>query len=419
MRSALFRAAAALLPDGRETLLLRTLTSTGASATRAWSELESGADDIRDRMEADPGGLERLAPYLFRRLEAEGCAVDPRTARYLGTAYEHGRRRQQHYEETAHTVLTALRQAGVEPLVLQGAALGPWLYEETCLRPGADLKLLLSEVDLAKGRRALEVAGLRQVAGRGRPSWAVCLAGPGGLPVRLRSRLFRQRTLRAREGDVRDRSQPVEIAGVQARTASGEDHLVHVLGHAAFHRSRRSLLWACDATLLVRRVPELDWSYVEDAAAHARTIISAYVMLRYLRDRLQVPVPSRALSYLYARAWDTGPLGRDLTLYAARSAAGGVSSFLRTQEGWSDRLALLRLTAFPSAPYLRQAAGFSKTWPPMAARVVRPVRRSLVRRRARRAQHGRPSEARPNLVFGDFHETQRDNVRASTASLVS
>lgn len=64
------------------------------------------------------------------------------------------------FQTHENSVLAALHAAGIDALVLKGAALSRWLYAEPRLRPRSDLDLLLrSETDFGRCRDALAALG--------------------------------------------------------------------------------------------------------------------------------------------------------------------------------------------------------------------------------------------------------------------
>jgi hypothetical protein len=74
----------------------------------------------------------------------------------------HSAARANRLKETLGSVVLALREAGVEVVLLKGAVLAFFHYPDPALRPMGDLDVLLKDpADLARATRALEAAGWR------------------------------------------------------------------------------------------------------------------------------------------------------------------------------------------------------------------------------------------------------------------
>lgn len=344
------------LPGREESWLLRAVLHRGGSAADAWRRFSSSVDDLPALFRTDTGGRKRLSPLLLDSIRANRLPADPGLLTILRTAWLREELRAEAYHGIADEVYDALSGAGVPFLVLKGAALAWTAYPEPCLRHAHDIDLLLPAA------RVPEAASL--LAGRG---WTGEQPAPGGqgtvlhhqsgLPVRLLHRSYRAAFYRSSFAALHERSRTVPLGGSPSvAVPSPADQLAHALGHASYCPGRSTLVWAADAWMIVHRTPDLDWDAFVEAVGDARLDLPMAVVMRYLVDVLELPLPAGVMAELERRASGVGPLGRDVALYGARQTRGAHAALTsRLRPGWSDRLTLLRWQLFPSRAYLAWA----------------------------------------------------------------
>ena len=91
-----------------------------------------------------------------------------------------------------------------------------------------------------------------------------------------------------------------------------------------------------------------------DCAVRSHLALPLSVMLGYLAEELQAPIPTIFLSRLQAAATQADTLEREAALSGARSGArGGFKNLLRRTSDWRMRAFVLRWMLFPSPEYLR------------------------------------------------------------------
>lgn len=395
MNPTLRTALASLLPSARQTLLLRTCLLAGDPARAAWRRFSAAARDPASLFRIDRGRLNRLAPLLLRALRREELSADADLLTVLRTARLREELRAEAYRDILRSVLRALRERDVPVLLLKGAALGETVYPDPVLRHSHDIDLLVRPRDRAAAAGALAGIGFER---KGDPYAAddeEVHVHRSGLPVRLHARLFRPRPHDVdREGLWRRRGR-LSAGGERAYGLSPADALLHALGHASYCPGRDTLLWVCDASLILRSTSEPDWERLVEAAASARLAIPVHLMLEYLAEELDAPVPSGVLGDLRARARTAERFERDLALSAAReSRRSGLGKMLAAATGPLEKLRLAWWILFPSPAYVRWAHGVELRRRVWLTYLLRPI--SVAARRLRRglARLGRTGTGR-------------------------
>lgn len=255
-------------------------------------------------------------------------------------------------------VVQALSRAGIEPIVLKGAALAATVYPHVALRPMSDLDLLIPFADLSAAQTCLT---------------ALYFAPLSPPPFANDSGLFWNQQLLQRtawqpvsvelhwalldipyytrywpEAELRQRSQSIMLEGVKALALAVEDQLLHLCAHNFYHHRGRLARVGPDVGYLLRHY-RLDWDVFLARATHGhlglavkRTLLSAF-------DQWYVPIDPGiriAIEKLPAHPyeiWFQRSQGYEL-LKVARTAL--------TLPGAKLRLRYLCKQLFPDRPYL-------------------------------------------------------------------
>lgn len=274
--------------------------------------------------------------------------------------------------------LDVLAAAGIQAMLLKGAALCPVLYGDWSLRPLGDLDLLVREEAAVLALRTLLAAGYRLVLGhdelvegrRGPDLEAltayhaqVTLLSPSHVVLDLHWHLFDRPAYRhgLPMGPFWDRALPLEVEGRVAWRLNDADQLLHLAAHPFIHHPEWRGLegrWRQDVAAWLRRDPGLD---------------GGALVLRARDCGLLEPL-RRAL--LDLPAWCDPPPGLQEALAAARAGAVETAAWawlsaprpglgqkavdqLRHLPSWRLRLRYLARKFMPSPAYLRRRYG----WP--------------------------------------------------------
>lgn len=275
------------------------------------------------------------------------------------------------------SVLAALHVAGIDALVLKGAALSRWLYAEPRLRPRSDLDVLLrSEADFGRCRDALAVLGY---ADRDlpvlSPSYERALRKPigsGEHSVDVHWRLSNHPAF----------AQCFEFDRLWRTRQSLHDlpygfglAPLHAMIHACLHRASNltaaagdKLIWLYDIALLASRFDAADWQALVDQATTAQVAEPCRHSFVAVAAHFGTTIPDKVMQTLsIASAREAFRMDRAHRL--------GYRSWwaLRTRP-WPERPLWLWRRAFPNWHYMQVRFGLVHRWELPWAWVTRIVR---------------------------------------------
>ena len=123
-------------PTRNQELLLRAALLDGELALEAWNEWRRNVNiDVIDY------GSHRMVPQLYRNLQRLGVK-DPLMERLKGV-YRYYLYKNEILMHRIADLLAAFEDAGIQTMVLKGAALIPLYYKESGLRPMLDADVLV------------------------------------------------------------------------------------------------------------------------------------------------------------------------------------------------------------------------------------------------------------------------------------
>lgn len=162
------------MPKPHQELLLKAVFARGDDAVRCRKAWRAANDP-----EATERTSRRLFPVAYRSLRDAGLSDDALGP--LRDAYEKSRTEMQGKLGSARPVLEALVTAGIEPLVLKGAALTRFYGGDAALRPMRDVDVLVLPGQVERAIATLTTLGyepagigascLARYALRSSPSW--------------------------------------------------------------------------------------------------------------------------------------------------------------------------------------------------------------------------------------------------------
>lgn len=365
----------ALVPDEVRTLLLRAALLEGAAGERAWKSLTERSVDLAQVFRDDVVGVKRLGPLLYASSRDGGVERPPAYDAVLRTAYVREQMRASEYAKILGSLLRALNGAGREYVLLTGAALGYTVYPEPTLRHAHDIDLLIRPGAQDDILRAAEPAGF----GSPRPAvlsvgTLVGLVHDSLLPALLHEHFFRVPGFGPDPAAIWSQADTVEILGVPARVLAPHHSLLRIFTRASLCPRRAGAQWVTDAWH-VARAGDMDWEAFTDAATSGQLAGPALVFLDYLARELEMDVPPGVVARLGAAAPSTSAFARDLLLFGARHHIPGTGALHELDITPSAARSLKRTVLFPSADYLRFAAGEGRG--PIPLLWLRRVLRSL------------------------------------------
>lgn len=193
----------------------------------------------------------------------------------------------------------ALRQAGIEPILLKGHALAALVYDDPLVRPSSDVDLLVRRSEIDAACTALERLGGQlpspeTTTVQRETSYDLPLMFPsaGGKASLLELHWdLAPRGLFALDLDAwRARAVEFTLEGQVVSRLSHEDMLLHLALHMRKHRYV-GLRWLCDVAELLRRfAASLDWAYVRRTAQAAGLSVLLYTSLQLAEQLFEAPV---------------------------------------------------------------------------------------------------------------------------------
>ena len=295
------------------------------------------------------------------------------------------------------TVLKAMRQADLPVIVLKGWALIPTVYGgDYGQRPCADIDLLVLPRDAVQADGILRDLGYTGCI----EFWPGYMRRYGmtrsyvqthntssfghvfgvDLHVGLLSRPFFDH--RVPVGGLFQRSEPLQVAGVEACSLAAEDDLVYSCGHLALHHGYDEALSRCYemASVILRAGPAFDWNSVAERATAWRMTLPVQRVLARLEalwpDLIPVQAPEAiaslqaTLTERYMHDWAS-----------AKKAAGAQLLDGLSLPGLGNRVRYFLETAFPGPSFMRHHYGTAPggLWPLLYLRRAAATSRHLLR----------------------------------------
>ncbi len=379
-----------LLPDARDTELLRAALAPGSEGRDSWVRWREGVRDVKSALAEGRPVLTHLLPLLHANTRRNGAEVDKEFRLAMAAATLQEERRVESVFEILADALEILKAAGVDATVLKGTALAASVYPAKALRHCHDIDLLVSSDRLAHAEEVLIQSGRYRSLEKDPSGSDRRVVHASGLPLELHSRLLRFSSDKQAEETVLVRRQTLRSGGQELPILSKGDALWHVWGHAASGGNRGTLQWVADAWHLIGRFTPADWEAFRASVCEMGQALSAYVCLRYLFRTLGAKVPDSELRFLQGAAQHVGRRARDRAL--AGALHGGRTSLhdLRAAtRSVRSRLSFIRWRVLPLRDYLatiypeRSRLG---AWALYLKRILnyafRPIRHAARRRRS-------------------------------------
>jgi hypothetical protein len=247
-------------------------------------------------------GERRLLPLIDHNLRAEAEGVGIGDA--AGTALvEMWCETQLLFHETG-ALLGALHHAGIDTLLLKGAALAVLDYPDPMLRPMSDVDVLVRESDATRALAVMRSAHWTSAAAPVdlvmRFQHATVLTNERGGSVDLHWRmLWKGRQPLDGDDEFWTRSLPMNFADMATRALSAEDRLLHVCVHGLEWNPMLPIRWVADAAMIIRRHGAvLDWDLLVARAGSRRLSLPTADALTYLRDHHQLQIPDVTIDRL-------------------------------------------------------------------------------------------------------------------------
>jgi hypothetical protein len=247
-------------------------------------------------------GTKRLLPLVYRRLSHLEFE-DADTGRLKGL-YRHTWYRNQVRFHWAAGAAEVLREAGVEVMLLKGAALSTVHYRDGGLRPMDDVDVLVRTERAPAALEALARAGwLPQTALPQNAFLAVRhaeeLVGAEGARIDLHWNALWQP---GRDDALWEAAVDTRIIGTPVKAPCATDELLLACVHGAAWNPVPPVRWAADAlAVLAAANGSLDWARLAGLARARRVTVEVAAALDYLRRRFAAGIPASVVGELRAR----------------------------------------------------------------------------------------------------------------------
>jgi len=289
-------------PNQEQELLLRAALLHGNEALEAWESWSAGIDI--DRIDQ---ASTRLLPLLYKNLRAHGV-TDPMMGMMKGV-YRLAWAKNQVLFRSMAPILVAFHEAGLETLVLKGAALIVQYYREYGLRPTSDFDVLVRTAQAPTAIQLLEKLGLRPVVSMVdvSPSNSAIFSvlhghsfvGSEGQSLDLHWHVLHDCAYPGADDDFWAGAVPIVIRDVPTLALNPADSLLHLFKHGSLWSSVAPIRWVADAMMILNdSEAQVDWERLLAQARDRQLVVTVREALSYLRRLLDAPMPPDMLHSL-------------------------------------------------------------------------------------------------------------------------
>ncbi len=289
------RSSHAWLPSETDELLIRAAVDESPAGVDAWRRWRASTALEDTRHEAA-----LLLPPVYRNL-ARLRADDPEMPRLKGI-YRHAWSRNQLIFQTGARAIRVLHGAGIDSLVLKGAALTFLAYRDRGARQMTDFDILVPRERVMDAIAALGAAEIHphetfpDPARRVPVHHSTAFVDDRGQEIDLHwYALFQS----SPDHDLWAAAVPIEIEGVTTKTLCPSDQLLQVCAHGAEWTPGGSLRWVVDSLVLLRAEGDsIDWERLGGQAVQRQITTTILDALTYLREAFDAEVPEDLIGRL-------------------------------------------------------------------------------------------------------------------------
>jgi len=237
-----------------------------------------------------------LGPLVYTHLKAAEVSFPKDAFRELQGLYLRHQHANRVRGQVLAQILDAYRNAGIEVLVLKGAALAHISYPQPGLRPMRDIDLLVRKSQMWQAQSVLEELGFnapQRFPGK-EAHHHLAVAGKQvegfQVSVEVHHNLFLERIKQSMSFEELS-TDPLPFtlpSGIQARTLGYEDMLWHICLHIAQISQSFRLIWVVDVVGFAEKfVTEIDWRRVKQDYPRVIEIRTLCHHITPLSDTLQ------------------------------------------------------------------------------------------------------------------------------------
>ena len=209
-----------------------------------------------------------LTPLVYTHLQAANISIPDAVKEQLLVRTRQHAHANQIRAKTLAEVLNAFQAAGIDALVLKGAALAHLAYPQPGLRAMRDVDLLVSRSQARQAQRLLAESGFNAPLPDGdlpAKHLTVAQRTVEGLPVsiEIHHNLYARGTAVTELETLQPTAIPFTLEGITAYTLNYEDMLDHIYGHAVNIFRPLTLIAVADMVGIAENyINEIDWHQV-------------------------------------------------------------------------------------------------------------------------------------------------------------
>lgn len=289
------------MPTDQQVLLVRAAVLNGEPAIEAWDRWKSIID-----FERIDDGSSALLPIVYRNLVDHGVS-DPMVKR-ARLAYKMTWLENERLFNYISALLESLRAAGIETMILKGAALALLYYRDLGLRSLGDVDILIRPHDVANAIDTLIELGWKKM--RHTPHVltetylharrAINYSSDRIANLDLHWHVMEE-TCRP-NGDDWFWSGAIQttVRGVETHAMNPTDQLLHVCAHEARWTPIPLPRWIVDVMTILKTSPsDVDWDRLVSHARRLGLVIPVREALKQVVDVVDAPIPSSVLNSLH------------------------------------------------------------------------------------------------------------------------
>jgi putative nucleotidyltransferase-like protein len=284
-------------PTRDQELMLRAALLEREPALVSWNDWKRNVNiDVIDY------GSHRMVPQLYRNLQRHGVK-EQLMDRFKGV-YRYYLYKNEILLHRIGSLLKAFEDAGIQTMVLKGAALIQLYYRESGLRPMLDADVLVHSSQAEQAMELLNSLQWKPVRYR-QPQLRIPILhstpfeDDGGRQLDLHWHLFWECFNAKEDDDYWTNAVPIKIGGVQTLALSPADQLLHTSWHGARWNEVPPIRWIADA-MAIMGAEEIDWARLTKKAQRHRIVMPVKDSLAYLKKTFDAPVPDDVLTTLSA-----------------------------------------------------------------------------------------------------------------------
>lgn len=375
------------MPTPQQVLLLRAALLDGDPALEAWTQWKAGGG-----LECIAPGSVVLLPIAYRNLA--GCAVNDPVIDYARRLYQMTSLKNEQLLRGLSGLLESFEAAGIETLVMKGAALALRHYEDPGMRSMGDVDLLIRSDDVAGAVALLSDLGWRRTGNPPRnltrtylrARRAMNFASSSIAKLDLHWHVMDETQAPGEDDPFWNESIRTAVHGVEARAMCPTDQLFHICTHETRWTPVPLPRWIADAIIVLRTSGEtIDW---DRFAAHAQRYASS-LAVREALETIAESIGSEVPANVLARLRQLPISAEEKRRYEARCMPkkdGLLVSLRREYRNMPKQDGHWRPLAFPS--YMRELWGLEHMGQ-LPLRVFRWASRALKRTAGRWTRHVR------------------------------